>query len=68
MDDATVAAGRSIRAERRVTGARAPRAGLELAEVLPDFMLQEIEDDLMRDALVQQLESAMTELTRTSGR
>jgi RNA polymerase primary sigma factor len=36
---------------------------IELADGLPDFMLQEIEDDLMRDALVQQLESAMTELT-----
>jgi RNA polymerase sigma factor (sigma-70 family) len=38
---------------------------LELADVLPEFVLQEIEDDLMRDALVQQLESAMTELTPT---
>ena len=37
--------------------------GLELADVLPDFMLQEIEDDLIREALVQQLESAMIELT-----
>jgi RNA polymerase primary sigma factor len=41
----------------------APRArGLELADVLPDLSVQEIEDDLMRDALVQQIECAMTEL------
>ena len=36
--------------------------GLELADVLPDLSVQEIEDDLMRDALVQQIECAMTEL------
>lgn len=35
---------------------------LELADVLPDLSVQEIEDDLMRDALVQQIECAMTEL------
>lgn len=41
----------------------APRArGLQLADVLPDLSVQEIEDDLMRDALVQQIECAMTEL------
>jgi RNA polymerase primary sigma factor len=41
-----------------------PRAGrgLELADVLPDLSVQEIEDDLMRAALVQQLEHAMAEL------
>jgi RNA polymerase primary sigma factor len=38
------------------------RRGLELADVLPDLSVQEIEDDLMRDALVQQIECAMTEL------
>jgi RNA polymerase primary sigma factor len=41
----------------------APRArGLQLADVLPDLSVHEIEDDLMRDALVQQIECAMTEL------
>jgi RNA polymerase primary sigma factor len=40
---------------------RFPR-GLQLADVLPDLSVQEIEDDLMRDALVQQIECAMTEL------
>jgi RNA polymerase primary sigma factor len=36
--------------------------GLQLADVLPDLSVHEIEDDLMRDALVQQIECAMTEL------
>lgn len=34
----------------------------ELNEIAPGLMMREIEDELMRDALVQQLESAMTEL------
>lgn len=34
----------------------------ELADALPGLVVREIEDELMRDALVQQLECAMTEL------
>jgi RNA polymerase primary sigma factor len=41
-----------------------PRAarGMALADVLPDLSVQEIEDDLMRQALVQQIEHAMSDL------
>ena len=49
---------RAMRPDRE--GGRGGR--LELADVLPDLSVQEIEDDLMRDALVQQIECAMTEL------
>jgi RNA polymerase primary sigma factor len=47
--------------ERRPAPVRRGEA-LSLADVLPDLVVQEIEDELMRDALVQQIECAMTEL------
>jgi RNA polymerase primary sigma factor len=46
----------------RVTERRR-RKGLALADVLPDLTVLEIEDDVMRGALVQQIECAMVDLT-----
>lgn len=52
----------ATREAARVTGRPAPK-GVAFADVLPDLTVLEIEDDLMRDALVQQIECAMVELT-----
>lgn len=50
--------------QRRDTADRGARRGHRDhdAEAVPGFLVREIDDELMRDALVQQLESAMTEL------
>jgi RNA polymerase primary sigma factor len=56
--DVDVSAEDQQHAARPLTAGR----GLQLADVLPDLSVQEIEDDLMRDALVQQIECAMAEL------
>jgi RNA polymerase primary sigma factor len=53
--------------QRREAAARVARRlsrerDAEFADAVPGLVVREIEDELMRDALVQQLESAMTQL------
>jgi RNA polymerase primary sigma factor len=61
-EDDRAPASRGADVAARVTGRRR-RKGLALADVLPDLTVLEIEDDVMRGALVQQIECAMVYLT-----
>jgi len=47
---------------RRIVRRVRREPGVELADAVPGLVVREIEDELMRDALVQQLEGAMIEL------
>jgi RNA polymerase primary sigma factor len=60
-EDPSMGRARRAAAERIARRLRRARRA-DLADAVPGLVVREIEDELMRDALVQQLECAMTEL------